>query len=80
MAGQTVTQAYLLGIRDEREMLKSAIRHGERDLQRLSREMLANIELTRAQGFSGEMADYMRGGRDFWRNQLKKHLGQGKLS
>lgn len=80
MTGKTVTQAYLLGIRDEREMLNHCIRHGDTDLLTLSREMLENIDLTRKQGFSGEMAEYMRGGRDFWRNQLKKHLGQGKLS
>ena len=68
---KTVSAAYLLGIRDERQLLNEAKARGELD-RGFAREILANIEATLRQGFSGEMAQYMRGGRDFWRNQIKR--------
>lgn len=71
---KTVSQAYLLGVRDERQMLNAEKTKGEQDLPQLARDMLANIESTLRQGFSGEMAEYMRGGRDFWRHQIKRRL------
>jgi hypothetical protein len=67
---KTVTQAYLLGIRDEREFFSSlppAERIADASLY------LDNIERTLNEGFSGDMAEYMRGSRDFWRNQIRKH-------
>lgn len=67
---KTVSQAYLLGICDERQIL-NAEKAKREDLTQLARDMLANIERTLRQGFSGEMAEYMRGGRDFWRLQLR---------
>lgn len=70
---QTVTSSYLDGIRDERDLLRQCIADGEPDLAALARDMLDNIERTIEQGWSGPMADYMRGSRDFWRNQIKKH-------
>lgn len=73
MATQTVSQSYLDGIRDERAILRQAIADGETDLAALARDMLDNINRTIAQGWSGEMAEYMRGSRDFWRNQVKKY-------
>lgn len=71
--GKTVSEAYLLGIRDEREILNAEKASGERDLAALAREMHESCDRTLRQGFSGEMGDYMRGGRDFWRNQIKIH-------
>lgn len=65
-----VSAAYLLGIRDERQLLNAEKAKGE-DLAILARDMLANIEATLREGFGGEMAQYMRGGRDFWRNQIR---------
>jgi hypothetical protein len=67
---KTVSAAYLMGIRDERQLLSEAKARGELDAG-FMREILANIESTLRQGFSSEMADYMRGGRDFWRNQIR---------
>lgn len=77
MNGQTVSQAYLLGIRDERELLERERAEYERDPLGFSREMLASVNLTRGQGFSGDMAEFMRGSRDFWRNQVSKSLQRG---
>lgn len=68
-----VSQAYLMGIRDEREILEAEIAAGETDLPKLAEDMLASVKRTLAQGFAGEMAQYMRGSRDFWANQVKKH-------
>lgn len=76
MATQTVTEAYLMGIRDERQILKAEIAAGETDLLGFSRSMLASVEATRKQGFGGEMAEYMKGSRDFWRNQVKINLAR----
>ena len=71
MSGATVTASYLLGIRDERALLREMVARGD-DLAREAPAMLASIEATLARGFSGETAEYMRGGRDFWRNQCAK--------
>lgn len=73
MTTQTVSQSYLDGIADERAILRQAIADGETDLAALARDMLDNINRTIARGWSGEMAEYMRGSRDFWRNQVKKY-------
>jgi len=72
MNGGTVTQAYLLGIRDERAVLREMQARGEYDPAIDAPAMLASIEQTRARGFSGDMAEYMRGGLDFWRGQVAK--------
>jgi hypothetical protein len=69
---QTVSSTYLDALRDEREILRRAIADGE-DLATFSRDVLANVEATLARGWSGPMLDYMRAGRDFWRNQVKKY-------
>lgn len=75
-----ISSAYLMGIRDERALLRDMQARGEYDARRDSRAMLATIESTLAEGFSGEMADYMRGGRDFWRNQCKLALTEKRGS
>lgn len=67
---KTVTGAYVMGVRDEREFFNS-LAPSERIAD--AKLYLDNIERTLGEGFSGEMAEYMRGGRDFWRNQIRKH-------
>ena len=56
----------------EGAILKYAIAAGD-DIAELARDMLNSAKRTRAMGWSGEMADYMRGSVDFWANQVKKH-------
>ena len=73
MTTQTVSQSYLDGVADERAFLRRAIADGEADLAGLAREMLDTINRAVARGWSGEIAEYMRGSRDFWRNQVKKY-------
>jgi hypothetical protein len=60
----TVTQAYLMGICEGREFLK---RFPDSDSQH---EYEACCRTLR-EGFSGEMAEFMRGERDFWKNRIK---------
>lgn len=68
---QTVTESYLLGVRDERALLSDVKKRGEYDAT-FARDALANIESTMRKGFAGDMREYFRGGRDFWRNQMKR--------
>lgn len=68
---QTVSEAYLLGVKDERALLNESKARGEFDLA-MAQGMLATIEACLKRGFSADMGDYMRGGRDFWRLQVKK--------
>jgi hypothetical protein len=68
----TVSSTYLDALRDERDILNRAKADGE-CMATLARDMLANCEATLARGWSGPMLDYMRGGRDFWRNQARKY-------
>ena len=70
---KTVSSTYLMALTNGRAVLKQAIADGETDLAQLARDMLANIETTYARGWSGEMAEYMRGSRDFWLNQVNKY-------
>lgn len=67
-----VSSSYIMALTDERAILKEAIAAGV-NIADLARDMLASIERTRAMGWSGDMADYMRGSVDFWTNQAKKH-------
>ena len=64
---KTVSQSYLMGIREGREYLK----HFKPDLDAMQ-GVLANIKSTLRMGFSGEVGDMLRGERDFWINQIKK--------
>lgn len=73
MTHQTVTAAYLMGIKDERELLQQERDEFTNDPLGFSRDMLASARLTLNQGFSGDMAEYMRGSRDFWSNQVRKY-------
>ena len=72
MSAATVTQAYLLGIRDERALMREMQARGEYDPAIDAPAMLASVQRTKARGFSGDMAEYMRGGIDFWRGQVAK--------
>lgn len=66
-----VHESYLMAISDERAILRQAILDGE-NIPQLARDMLANCKATLAKGWSGDMAQYMRGSVDFWSNQVKK--------
>lgn len=66
MTSKTVTEEYLMGIREGRAMLKKygmEIAHEELDnLTRTARTFTA----------SSPVGQMLRGERDFWRNQIKK--------
>jgi hypothetical protein len=72
MATQTVTQAYLDGIIEGRDFKRHCVECGDTIDRAFIADHIATIERTMAQGFSGAMRDFMRGERDYWRNQLKK--------
>ena len=62
------TQEYLLGVRDGREYLNRF-----RPTLFDQREIVRNLEQT-LKGFSGPVAEHLRGERDFWKNQIRKGL------
>lgn len=67
MAARTVTAEYLDGIREGREWLN---RYGMEDAQ----AHLENLTATaRTFAASSPVGQSLRGERDFWRNQVKKH-------
>lgn len=68
----TISQSYLLAIRDERALLNAMIARGEYEPAKDAPAILANIREIMAQGFSGDMAEYMRGSRDFWIGQVSR--------
>jgi len=65
----TVTDSYLLGIKEGRALLRSLPESPTLDeLHRFA----ANCTDLLAMGQSREMADMYRGERDFWRNQIER--------
>ncbi|MEO5867233.1 MAG: hypothetical protein ABIQ19_09000 [Sphingomonas sp.] len=64
---QQFSDTYLMGIREGREYLNRF-----RPNLAEARDVLANIECTLRRGFGREVAEMLRGERDFWRNQIKK--------
>lgn len=60
-----VSAAYLMGIKEGRAFLKAFPDTNPAHEYEACRTMLA-------QGFSGDMAEFIRGERDFWKNQIKK--------
>jgi hypothetical protein len=60
----TVSETYLMGIREGREFLK---RYPDSDPQ----HEYEACRRTLREGFSGVMAEFMRGERDFWKNRIK---------
>lgn len=69
MSGRTVSPHYLDGIREGREFQRT---HGLSDAQ----EILDNLNST-IQGFDAQnpVGQFLRGERDFWRNQIKIRKG-----
>lgn len=67
----TVSDAYLLGIREGRSALNAALADGidKRDFCRAS---LANVERCLKQGLGDVMREQFKGQRDFYRNQIKE--------
>jgi hypothetical protein len=66
---QTVSQAYLLGIREGRALLRQFERDGIAGLD-TARGALENSRECLAMGFSGDMREAMKGERDFWAQQV----------
>lgn len=73
MNGQTVSQAYCLGIREGRATLRQFAADGIANMETLQSH-LANCRA--ATGLSGDAADFARGERDFFRNQIAKLKGE----
>lgn len=71
MASKPVTQAYLLALSDERALLRDMAARGD-DLAIEAPAMLASAKAQQGRGYAGDMADYIRGSVDFWRNQCAK--------
>jgi hypothetical protein len=69
---QTVTHAYLLGIREARSMYRQLQADCGRVDLTIARAMLDNACQCLAMGFSGDVADSIKGERDFWRGQVKR--------
>lgn len=61
------TQAYIMGIKEGRSLLTA-----EPSLDRVEiLDIIDNLTSTLKRGFSGDVADMLRGERDFWKNQIK---------
>lgn len=65
----TYTQAYLLGIREGRAMLKQFAADGLANVATY-RAVVANLKAT--SGLSGEAAEFRNGEVAFWRGQIGK--------
>lgn len=68
---QTVSQSYLDGILEGRDFKRHCVEAGDTIDREFTSSHLDAIERT-MRGFSGPMRGFMRGERDYWRNQLKK--------
>lgn len=68
MTTQTVTAAYLLGIKEGRAFLRA---NPGLSIDGM-RACLATSQLLLRSGFSGDVAEMFRGERDFWKNQIKR--------
>ena len=71
MNGQTVTQSYVLGIREGRATLKLFQDNGIACLS-VAREALANARARLSSGLSDELREFTQGEHDFWLNQVGK--------
>ena len=70
---QTVTSSYLDGIRDGRALLKAWQAEGPVDVLALASASIDTLDRTCRQfDAQSPVGQYLRGERDFWRNQLKK--------
>ena len=73
----TVTESYLMGIKDERAFMNECKARGD-TIDDLMQYALAIAGRAYARGFSGDILEYMKGGCDFWRNQLKIAKGSAQ--
>jgi len=71
MTAQTVTTSYMLGISDGREFKRRCIEAGDTIDRAFVAGHIAMLERVMAQCLDSAMREFMRGERDFWRNQLK---------
>lgn len=69
---QTVAHAYLLGIREGRELLATHERVNGQLTLADAREFLANCETCLGMGFAADARDMVKGERDFWRLKVKR--------
>ncbi len=60
------SKAYIEGIKEGRQLLKANPNYTRDDIEAI----ITNVKST-LKGFTGEVADMLRGERDFWINQLK---------
>lgn len=67
---QTVTHAYVMGIGEGRAMWQRLEREGRANLD-AARECLGHVRECLAMGFAGDIAEMMRGERDFWLQRIK---------
>jgi len=70
----TVTESYLMGIREGRALLRSMQQRDETVTRADMEAFAANCTAQLARGFAREMADMFRGERDFWRGQMKREF------
>lgn len=61
---KTISQAYILGIKEGRAMLNAS--------PEIDRQAAYDNAKRLALSHSGDMKDLFRGERDFWKNQLKE--------
>jgi hypothetical protein len=61
----TVTEAYIMGVRDGREY-QTRFKPGLIDMRALK----ANLEATMRTFSAGEVKEHLKGERDFWDNQI----------
>lgn len=61
---QTITRAYILGIKEGRSLLKA--------YPDIDKQSALDTARKLARQHSGDMKDMFRGEADFWKNQLKK--------
>lgn len=64
---KTISQAYILGIKEGRALLKANPDFNRDDMMAI----LDNIKSTLKMGFASDVAEMLRGERDFWKHQLK---------
>lgn len=69
---KTITAEYLAGIIDGRQLLNEAKARGEYNRE-FAAGALASTEATLSRGgWAAEIADHLRGERDFWRGQVSR--------
>lgn len=68
---QTVSEAYLIGIKEGRSFLRDWIRRNGELTPGQIEGFIQNLNKLLKQGFAYPMNDTFRGERDFWLNQLK---------